>query len=614
MNIHQTLTTAIKHSINQLDLPDANFTLEHPSDMNYGDYAANVAMVTFPQLSDEQKQTYPNPRQLAEGIIDKLNQDSSIQNLTSKIEVAGPGFINFTLSAQHLLQTLPKTSQENFGRNTTYENKRIVVEYTDPNPFKEFHIGHLYSNAVGESLALIMESSGATVWRADYLGDVGMHVANSIWGLIQKLEKDNLTLNDLSKWELSKRIEYLGQSYALGASNYKEDESVQPQIKQLNALIFSIAQEHILPQYQQEPVIDYSKLIDQHDFDLKQIQELYLITRQWSLDYFETIYQRVGTNFDGYYPESYVGEQGHQLVQENIGHVFESGDNGAIIYPGEKHGLHTRVFINSLGLPTYEAKELGLAPAKFTDFPYDLSLIVTGKEINEYFQVLLSALKKVDPKLGDITTHIGHGMVRLPEGKMSSRTGKILRGEWLIDKAKSKILDLLKDRPNLSSDQADDIAEAVAVGAIKYAFLKQNIGDDIAFDFDTSLSFEGNSGPYLQYTHARCQSVLEKSDLEVSATQQFDNLAINPEELQLLRYFYRYPEIVHTAAVEYAPHHLCTYLYQLATYYNTFYNKHSILSADADEQKHLRLQLTQSTAIILRNGLSLLGISTPEKM
>jgi arginyl-tRNA synthetase len=240
---------------------------------------------------------------------------------------------------------------------------------------------------------------------------------------------------------------------------------------------------------------------------------------------FETIYQRLGTQFTDYFFESVVAEYGMQIVKEYLAKGVFENSQGAVIFPGKKYGLHDRVFINSLGLPTYEAKELGLAPEKARRWPYDRSFIITANEINEYFKVLLCALQQVRPDLAAKTRHLSHGVVRLPEGKMSSRTGNILTGTWLIDEAKQRLEHIITaNHPDWSEGERDTVAEQVAVGAIKYALLKGALGRDIAFQFETSLSFEGNSGPYLQYTAARADAVLKKStktDVEMQIIDEF---------------------------------------------------------------------------------------------
>ena len=331
---------------------------------------------------------------------------------------------------------------------------------------------------------------------------------------------------------------------------------------------------------------------------------LYETGRQWSLEAFEVIYKRLGTKFDFYYFESEVGEPGKKLVLEFLKKgVFEKSD-GAIIFRGEKMGLHNRVFINSLGLPTYEAKEMGLAPTKYKDFPYDVSIIVTGNEVSAYFKVVLAALSKVSPDLAKKTTHIGHGMVRLPEGKMSSRTGNIKTGEWLLDETKKRLLEAY---PSMQ----ESIAEKVAVGAVKYALLRVGVGRDIVFNFDSSLSFEGESGPYLQYTYARTQSVLKKIKSEKLKVKSEKELT--GEEQLALRLLYRFPEIAEEAAENYAPSTLCTYLFDLAQAFNLFYQKDPILSAE-EKTRELRIVLTKRVGEVLKTGLHLLGIAAPQRM
>ena len=315
-----------------------------------------------------------------------------------------------------------------------------------------------------------------------------------------------------------------------------------------------------------------------------------------------------------------AGKAGLKFVKENLKKGIFQESKGAIVFPGEKYGLHTRVFVNALGLPTYEAKDLGLATTKYKDFPYDESVIVTGNEIDEYFRVVITALKQIDPKLGEKAHHLSHGMVRLPEGKMSSRTGKILTGEWLLDEVKKMVLKRMESSTvEFSPGERESTADKIAVGAVKYALLRAGIGHDVIFDFEKSVSLEGNSGPYLQYTYARTRSVLEKAGgrWQVAGGNeghepQATSYEPNAEELSVLRWIYRFPEVVMETAKQYAPNLVCTFLYELAQRFNTFYNKHRIL--ENNEQVRFRLLLTAGVGQVVKNGLILLGIQAPEKM
>ncbi len=584
--IKDHIKTRIQTILQEMKI-EATAELEYPLISSFGDYSSSIAMKLTKKLKK-------NPMLIAEEIATKIKPDDIIE----KVETAKPGFINFWITKKNLVDNLKSISSrgENYGRSDILKNKKIIVEFTDPNPFKEFHIGHLYSNIVGESLARLHEALGADVRRVTYQGDVGMHVAKSIWGMKKLMEQEKTTLDDLQKQPLSDRVKFLGKSYAEGATAFEENEKARQEIITINKQV-----------YQKEQAVT----------------EIYETGRRWSLEHFDSIYERLGSKFDTNFFESEVGQKGVELVKENMKTgVFKESD-GAIIFPGEDYGLHTRVFINSLGLPTYEAKELGLAPAKYEWFPYDESIIVTGNEINDYFKVLLAALEKIYPDLRKKTEHISHGMVRLPEGKMSSRTGKILRGEWLLDEAAQKALEVIKltiekkADPNENIDRElgwiADTAEAIGKAAVKYALLKNGIGRDVEFNFNESVSFEGNSGPYLQYTYVRCRSVIEKSHIDLQAATATEDTKLNEEELSIMRTLIKFPEIIIDTALHNSPNLISNFLYDIAQKYNLFYQKHSILNAD-DETKKLRILLTHSVSQVIDNGLNLLGIQTVEKM
>lgn len=622
--ITQVIQELISTAVVELGVKNVSqITLEHPANPDHGDWSTNVAMVLFKQ--PEIRAQYQQPKKFAQAIADQLNQvqQSQQKKLFSRIEVAGSGFINFSLDSDLFISAARKIVQspQEIGAHIL-EKKKIIVEFTDPNPFKEFHIGHLYSNTVGEAICRLLEHAEAVVQRVCYQGDVGMHVAKSVWGMQQKLTNEKLSLEQISTWPLPQRIKFLGQAYALGSTAFEENEVAKKEIQDINYMCFVSAQEYLQETAQWQPQVDYRKYLQHTNVDYEKIKELYQQGRTWSLAYFDTIYARLGMKFDDFYFESIVGEYGIQIVREFMSKgVFEQSQ-GAVIFPGSKYGLHDRVFINSLGLPTYECKELGLAPEKFRRFPYDESIIITGNEIDEYFKVLLTALKQVRPDLAAKTKHFSHGMVRLPEGKMSSRTGNILTGEWLIEEAKQKILAIFAEtKSELAGQAREETAEQVALGAIKYALLKHHLGADIAFSFEESLSFQGNSGPYLQYTAARCFSVLKKAESLTTQNRSLNepmNNTPNAEEMTVFRQLYQFPEALELATVEFAPHQICTYLFSLAQAFNAFYNKHSILGKEGKTQSvedtSRRLLLTEAVLKVLQKGLAILNITTVEKM
>ena len=551
-----------------------DFSIEIPDDKSHGDYSTNVALVLAKKLGK-------SPRETAELIKQKLELFSAQGGPASgwkKVEVAGPGFINFFISDKVFINNLKKINN-NFGKGRGLINKKIIIDYTDPNILKEFHIGHLMNNIIGESLSRIFEFEGAKVKRACYQSDVGISVAKAVWGILQN--KNNFPKDGVP---LTERIKFLANAYVLGSERYETDEGAKKEIVVLNKKIF-----------------------DRSD---KEVNNFYEKGKKWSLEYFGEIYKKLGTKFDYLIFESQVAGLGKEIVTRGleIG-IFEKGDNGAVIFKGEKYGLHTRVFINSEGLPTYEAKDLGLAEFKYKKYAYDQSFIVTGNEVNEYFKVMLAAMRQTDSDLADKTKHIGHGMLRLPEGKMSSRTGKVVAGESLIERVEELVKEKIKDR-DLPEEEKKKIIENVAMGAIRYSVLKQSVGSDIIYDFDKSISFEGDSGPYLQYSYTRAESVLRKAKEEKVAP----SFGKTPTEItQLEKLLNNFPDAVLSAQQNYEPHFIVLYLTELAGEFNAYYAKNKIVDR-ADKFSPYKVALTKAFAKVMRSGMWLLGIKSLERM
>lgn len=679
----QQLILLLKAILSQMGISDVVPDVEISDDPAHGEYTTNVAMRLSKQLKKQ-------PMDIALQAVDKLKaQVSNVkakgqnQNIYQKdqktsdkevlnkvlqaidrVEVVAPGFVNIFLTEAKLGSQIVEVLEAKEGngksqRTRPERSRRVVVEFTDPNPFKEFHIGHLYSNSVGESLCRLLEAQGHSVRRVNYQGDVGMHVAKALWALLRQVQSSPRPSSGRAKFKvqsletkpLTERVKLLGEAYAEGAKAFEADPKAAEEMKSLNRLIFIAAQE-LAVEAGGKSVVNYRGDSEVDEKELEEVKKLYAVGRAWSLEYFETIYQRLGTKFEEYYFEGQVGEYGIRLVREFTKKgVFEESE-GAVVYRGEKKGLHTRVFINQLGLPTYEAKELGLAVKKYEDWPYDQSVIVTGKEIVDYFKVLIAALSEVNPDLAKKTVHLGHGMVRGSDGeKLSSRKGNVLTGEGLLEEVKQRIYHILqKSASSLSSEspqkvtpfQAGEVAEKVAVGAVKYSLLKISLPSDISFDIEKSVSLEGDSGPYLQYTYARARSVLRKSQISIFNNQHGKRnflWSLNAEERGICRLVLYFPEVVAEAARALAPNKLCEYLIALASAFNLFYAKHpilekSLLSMDhglwsekdnahnsmnhelptKNPQSAKRIALTAATAQVLANGLMLLGIPVVERM
>lgn len=560
MNSYQTIAAALE-KIAQ------GSTLTQPEDALHGDFATNIAFIVA-------KSKGVSPRDAAEELVTLFQKE--LEDIVLRVEVAGPGFVNFFLKDDIRHDEVEIIARQ--GVVTPITKGSIIVEYTDPNPFKLFHIGHLVPNTIGESVARIYESAGYDVTRVCYQGDVGMHVATTLWGVKhggEQVPEVAASLRD--------KVAYLGRAYAYGTQKLSEDVSIKEEIAIINKAVFARSDDEINKEYD--------------------------LGRKWSLDYFETLYKKLGTTFDHYIFESEVGDDGVRIVKENLGTVFEESD-GAIVYKGEQDGLHTRVFINSQGLPTYEAKELGNTYKKASLVPdAKRSVVVTAKEIDEYFKVIKVVLTKIDKPLADTLMHMSHGMLRLPEGKMSSRKGNIVPAEELIDMVSERIASRMEDMKVEEADKAQ-LVNDIAVGAIKFSILKSAPGKDMIFDFEKSLSFEGDSGPYLQYTHARLSALLEKAKV---TERTYDEYVVNAPERELEQALLGYAQALDKAHQDLGPHHIVQHLLSIARAFNNLYGRVQIISEDVAVSAYY-LMLTQAAKNILAHGLYTLGIKAPERM
>lgn len=537
-----------------IEYGSGSYPLEYPAEMAHGDYATGAALKYA-------KQAGKSPRDLAQAIVEKLGAIEGVE----KIEIAGPGFVNFTLAPGAIAASIEEArTREEWGAGQARAEKTVMIEYTQPNPFKQFHIGHLMSNAIGEASARLLEAAGAKVIRANYQGDVGPHVAKAIYILLEKGITDP-TLEDIAA------------AYVEGSTRYEAVSEDKVAINELNKRIY-----------------------DRSD---PEANELYAKGRALTLARFEELYAILGTKFDFYFFESDTGPLGLEIVRSHPDIFVQS--EGAIVFPGEQYGLHTRVFITSLGTPTYEAKDLGNAKLKSDTVDFDESIIITASEQTDYFRVVKKALELVMPEIGAKTSHIAHGMMRFAEGKMSSRKGNIITGESLIAdltaEAKSRAAESRAHDP-------EKLAQQIAVAAIKYQILRQASGKDIVFEPERALSLEGDSGPYLQYAYARTRALMDRATV-AGIKPQADPAAAPIEATRLLG---RFPEVVAYAASELQPHLLTTYLLELASAFNSWYGQQQILdhtSADAH-----RMAIVEAVSQTLKKGLNILAIPTPERM
>lgn len=557
--MEQELTRLIERALARSGYGEAACTVAPTSDPAHGDYTTNIALV-LSKAAQEASQA------VAEKLVNTLDRPAWL----AEVSIAGPGFINFTLARTYFRDRIREALRagESWGKGTRYAGKKVMVEHTQPNPFKPFHIGHLMSNTIGESIARLYAFSGATVRTANWQGDVGLHVAKALWGL-RKIGGDPSNLDDL------------GRAYVEGNRAYEDEEQAKREIAEVNAMVYA---------------------------DASAMRDAYRIGRETSLRHFERLYELLGSRFDYYFFESEGVAPGRTLVKEGLSKGIFTESEGAVVFRGEEYGLHTRVFLTSQDLPTYEAKELGLAHLKAEKWDFDLSITTTAVEQAEYFKVVFKVLSLLRPELRDKLLHVPHGMMQLSSGKMSSRRGNVITGETLIADMLAVAREKVAERDLPDADK-EAIARAVAIGAIKYSVQKQKAGKNITFDPERSLSFEGDSGPYLQYAHTRAVSVLEKARAQGFVP---DALLAPQEVTELERMLHRFPQIVERACREHEPHYVTTYLVELASVWNSWYAVEKIL--DGTPRVGYRLALAQVFAQTMKNGLFVLGIAAPERM
>ncbi len=517
------------------------------------------------------KELHKNPMEIAEKIIEKVHlghtqgRSAELMVLDEPFSIIStpPGFVNFKIFDEVLNQKISALSEKFEIASDKFSGKTVICEFSDPNPFKVLHVGHLYTSVVGDSISRLFEYAGAKVVRANFGGDVGLHVAKTMYILKQK-NPDTLTIEDIAR------------CYVEGTAVYEDDEGARAEITELNKEIYKINAENI------------------HKGELA---ELYWKGRELSYDYFRDFYARIGVKFDKYYPESTVAALGLSKVLEELDKgVYEKSD-GAVIFDGEKYGLHTRVFVNREGVPTYEAKDVGLIFTKWEDYHFDKSVVITGNEQLEYMKVVLKSVEQYAPELVEKTSHLTHGLVKLPGNmKMSSRKGNFLKAVDVLE----MVSDELKEQYN--SEDAK-----VMMAALKYAFLKYKMGGDIIFDVKESVKMTGNSGPYLLYSAVRAKKILNNSNSD----KKIDNYIYNIYERKLAKKLLEYSGVLDEAVGEMAPSKVANYLYEVAQEFSRFYENCPVVGAEEESE---RIKLVKVYFETMQHGLNILGIEIPEEM
>lgn len=526
-----------------------------PTDPAFGDLATNIAL----KLAGRAKRS---PLELAKDICGELQ----VSGLFDEVSVAGPGFINLRLKTNTLFNLSRETLEKSLS------GRKVVAEYGDPNPFKILHAGHLYTGIIGDAVSNLYEAAGAEVHRVNFGGDIGLHVAKCIWAMIK--DSGSETEEKFNSLPDKEKMPWISACYIKGNEAYEAGGKEQAEIKALNARLY--------------------KVVGGEDPD-SGLAKLYWSSRDYSYKYFEQFYARVGISFEKFYPESTVSDLGLMTVKKNTPSVYKESE-GAVIFEGSKYGLFDNVFINGQGLPTYAAKDVGLIFSKYSDYRFDMSLVITGNDQKDYMSVVLKSVEQYAPELVNNTVHMTHGIVKLQGGvKMSSRLGNFLKADDVIDSVRTAL-----------SKNGREENPAVVNAAIKYAFLKQGIGGDIVLDVEESISISGNSGPYLQYSYARANKILEQARPGEENVEELDQF-----ERDLLVKCADYNRVLGEAIQQLKPVDICTYAHNLCQSFNRFYENCKVIG---DPRQTVRLQIIAEFLSKLQSSFDLLGIESLKQM
>lgn len=639
MTIRQHLQTTIHKALEDLQIvgnlePHA-IHLEKPADSSHGDFASNIAMNLC--SSDEKvRERFSSPRELADEIAEELGKSAKEQNIVSDVNVAGPGFINFKLSQDHLVAELPNYLDDSLAKNLAKNPnpQKIYVEHTQPNTNKPNHIGHLRNSLLGMSLVRLLRATGEDVVSTNINNDRGIANVKNMWAYLAM--GDSVTAEDLKKpaavkalesydwqarlsewsknksaWKTPESFEikpdvWVGAFYVIGSTSYDESEQVQ---KDMQSMVQAWENE--------EPLV----------------RELWRQMNNWFYEGSWQTLNRLGVELDQQEYESEMYKLGKELVVEALesgNEHFEQLEDGAIRAILEPYKLPNKILVRRDGTAIYMTFDFELTRRRTQDYGMDKGIWVVGSDQELHFQQLFQLSEFLGFGKKEQWQHFSYGMVELTSGKMSSRKGTVVTVDTVLDMAVERAKEVMDEAgvgADVSEAQLAEMAESIGLGAVAYFILNYKPQSKIKFDLEKAVNFEGNSGPYLQYTYVRCLSALRKSFPDLpegnisSIAKQIDTLlnqkgylehSLNKEESDLLRNLYSYSEVVQLAAVELAPHHLCAYLYELAQSFNSFYGKHQIRGEDAAAQ--FRQILALAVARILEHGLSLLGIKTVERM
>ena len=606
MKIEAQITIAALAAVKELygtEVPEKMIQLQKTR----SDFEGNLTLVTFPLL----KTSHKKPEDTAQDIGDYLKKNCKAVADFNVVK----GFLNLVIAQAAWTGLLNDiNADEKFGEKpVTEESPLVMIEYSSPNTNKPLHLGHVRNNLLGWSLAQIMEANGNKVIKTNIVNDRGIHICKSMlawqkWG------------NGITPEKAGKKGDHLiGDFYVLFDKHFKEEcQQLQKQYEEAG-MTADKAKEKA---EQEAPLIK-----EAHDMLVKwenndpEIRGLWEMMNNWVYAGFDETYKALGVGFDKIYYESNTYLVGKKKVEEGLTKgLFIRKDDNSVWADLTDEGLDQKLLLRKDGTSVYMTQDIGTAEMRFNDFPIDKMIYVVGNEQNYHFQVLSILLDRLGFKWGKDLVHFSYGMVELPNGKMKSREGTVVDADDLVASMIVNAKTLSEDKVNklegITEEEKDEIARIVGLGALKYFILKVDARKNMLFNPEESIDFNGNTGPFIQYTYARIRSILRKAEAQniTLPTSLSDDAPLNEKEKALIQKLNDFSVAVAQAGVDYSPSGIANYCYELTKEFNQFYHDYSILNADTEAERITRLMLAKNVAKVIKNGMALLGIEVPERM
>ena len=606
MKIEAQITIAALAAVKELygtEVPEKMIQLQKTR----SDFEGNLTLVTFPLL----KTSHKKPEDTAQDIGEYLKKNCRAVADFNVVK----GFLNLVIAQAAWTGVLNDiNADEKFGEKpVTEESPLVMIEYSSPNTNKPLHLGHVRNNLLGWSLAQIMEANGNKVIKTNIVNDRGIHICKSMlawqkWG------------NGITPEKAGKKGDHLiGDFYVLFDKHFKEEcQQLQKQYEEAGMTADEAKEkaEHEAPLIKEA----HDMLVKWENND-PEIRGLWEMMNNWVYAGFDETYKALGVGFDKIYYESNTYLVGKKKVEEGLAKgLFIRKDDNSVWADLTDEGLDQKLLLRKDGTSVYMTQDIGTAEMRFNDFPIDKMIYVVGNEQNYHFQVLSILLDRLGFKWGKDLVHFSYGMVELPNGKMKSREGTVVDADDLVASMIVNAKTLSEDKVNklegITEEEKDEIARIVGLGALKYFILKVDARKNMLFNPEESIDFNGNTGPFIQYTYARIRSILRKAEAQniTLPTSLSDDAPLNEKEKALIQKLNDFSVAVAQAGVDYSPSGIANYCYELTKEFNQFYHDYSILNADTEAERITRLMIAKNVAKVIKNGMALLGIEVPERM